>query len=106
MSILDVIDELNYKLECAINDLPKVRADKIGLDSRAGAVYVDVDNDLIITGHHNVRSLEYYGGFEYIDDEATMSVGEFKIYGIEQNDRVEDALEFYKQHTAAEDEEE
>jgi len=98
MELLNVIDEANEMLGNVIEDLPYVRADKIGLDSRAGHVFVDLNDELIITKAHNIRSLEYYGGFEYINDENTTTMGDYKIYGIDGDDRVEAAIEYYKEH--------
>jgi len=95
MDILDIIDEAINKVEQAVHQLPRVRADEIGLDRRAGFVYVDTDNQVIIAESGHIRSLEYYGGFEYIDDDCTQTIGQFKIYGVEETSRVRDAIKFY-----------
>ena len=70
----------------------RVGAEEIGLDSRAGYVFVSVEEGWIAS--RNTSSLEYYGGFEYIGSEYRVTIGEITFYS-EENSRVESALEYY-----------
>tara|TARA_B100000214_G_scaffold326015_1_gene263840 strand:+ start:10156 stop:10527 length:372 start_codon:yes stop_codon:yes gene_type:complete len=70
----------------------RVSAEAVGLDHRAGYVFVSTDEGWIAAVAGNVRSLEYYGGFEYVDDK--LSIGEITFYSSDSS-RVADAIEYY-----------
>ena len=70
----------------------RVSAEAVGLDPRAGYVFVSTEEGWIAAVAGNVRSLEYYGGFEYVDDK--LSVGEMTFYS-DDHSRVWDAIEYY-----------
>ena len=70
----------------------RVSAEAVGLDARAGYLFISTEEGWIAS--RNTRSLEYYGGFEYIDIEYKMSVGDITFYS-EDHSRVADALEYY-----------
>ena len=74
------------------SDAVRVSAEAVGLDSRAGYVFVSTEEGWIAAVAGNVRSLEYYGGFEYVDDK--LSVGEMTFYSSDSR-RVADAIEYY-----------
>ena len=74
------------------SDAVRVSAEAVGLDSRAGYVFVSTEEGWIAAVAGNVRSLEYYGGFEYVDDK--LSVGEMTFYSSDSS-RVADAIEYY-----------
>jgi hypothetical protein len=68
----------------------RVSASDLGLDIRCGRAYVD--EDCIVVNDANARSFNYYGGFEYINDEDVRKVGDYVIY-LATADRVQDALD-------------
>jgi hypothetical protein len=70
----------------------RVSAESVGLDSRAGYVFISTEEGWIAS--RNTRSLDYYGGFEYISEEHKVTVGEITFYS-NDHDRVADALEYY-----------
>jgi len=70
----------------------RVSAEEVGLDSRAGYVFVSTEEGWIAS--RVTRSLEHYGGFEYIDIEYRVTVGEITFYSSDDS-RVADALEYY-----------
>ena len=74
------------------SDAVRVSAEAVGLDHRAGYVFVSTEEGWIAAVAGNVRSLEYYGGFEYVDDK--LSVGEMTFYSSDSS-RVADAIEYY-----------
>ena len=97
--LLNIIDDAVEAFSRELSELPRVNAKEIGLDPRAGYVYVDVDEELIIADHRNIRSLDYYGGFEYVDEDATQTFGDFKIYMTDgEDDRVRCALDFFEEN--------
>jgi hypothetical protein len=97
MPVLVAIDNAFEAIEAAVADLPRVSAAKIGLDPRAGYVYVDLEDEAIVAESHNIRSLDYYGGFEYVDEDAVSTIGNYKIYSAD-SERVAGALEYFEEH--------
>lgn len=95
MPVLTVIDDALNAIDEAISKLPKVSATAIGLDIRAGYVYVDTEDECIIADRGSVGSLDYYGGFEYVDGDAVSQIGRYKIYSAD-SERVADALDYYR----------
>jgi hypothetical protein len=88
-------DLLNQVTDLATEFLAEaklVNADEVGLDERCGKVYVG--NDFIATLAHNRRKLEYYGGFEYIDDDSKFTIGDYIFY-TDNHERVSDAIDHY-----------
>lgn len=88
--VRDFEDELSHEIET--HHLPKVAAEELGLDRRAGYLYVDSDC-LVTVGE--TKMLEYYGGFEYVDAEDRTSVGRFTIW-YDTSERVRDCIDYYK----------
>ena len=74
-----------------------VSACDVGLDPRAGMLYV-TDDAIVVRGR--TGSLEYYGGFEYVDSELTAQVGEYKVY-FADDERVAGCLELYREQAEA-----
>jgi hypothetical protein len=89
-NILDLADEVQDMVERHVAGMRRVNATELGLDIRCGRAYVD--EDCIVVDAGNARSYNYYGGFEYIDDEDKRMLGDYVIY-LNTNDRVSDALE-------------
>lgn len=89
---------LKDKLESFVDDIFSdydtiaVYADKIGLDFRAGCVTISKEGGFIATT--STRALEYYGGFEYVNSEDKITIGDWTIY-FDSSSRVETALECY-----------
>ena len=83
--ILDALAELDESIS---NSVTSHHPSAAGLDSRCDTIYQG--EDFLATKHR--RSLDYYGGFEYIDPEYITVVGEWTLYSIE-DDRVLAAIE-------------
>ena len=85
-TIFELMDEVNNKMNELVENLPSVEGDKLGLDRRAGYnLMVNVDDKQIIVKENDDRSLMYYGGFEYIDEEHKSKLGGYVIYSVETN---------------------
>ena len=76
MNIHTLIDLVESAQAAIQQDCELIPAHKLGLNSRCGFVYVG--EDFVATSRP--RELDYYGGFEYIDPEYTIRLGEWKLY--------------------------
>jgi hypothetical protein len=85
-------DEVNDRVRDILKDCPLVSASKLGLDSRCGTVYIDEDS--IVVHKSNNKSIRYYGGFEYVDEEDITEVGDFVIYS-DDSSRVRECIEYF-----------
>ena len=81
MSMLyDLMNEINTKVDRLINDeFREVSPQELGLDPRAG-YHLFINEEYIAVGNGNRRSLDYYGGFEYVDEEHVTVLGEYIFY--------------------------
>jgi hypothetical protein len=91
-NILDLADEVQDMVERQVQGMRRVSAVELGLDIRCGRAYVDEDMQAIVVDSGNARSYNYYGGFEYIDDEDKRTLGDYVIY-LDSSERVREALE-------------
>ena len=81
MSMLyDLMNEINSKVDRLINEeFREVTPQELGLDPRAG-YHLFINEEYIAVGNGNRRSLDYYGGFEYVDEEHVTVLGEYIFY--------------------------
>ena len=100
--LLEIVVEAVESAHEELKHLPYVRADKIGLDPRAGYVWVDQENDIIVCNDNSRRTLDYYGGFEYVDSCAVTKFGDLTIYSGYDDERVCEAIEYYDELAKAE----
>ena len=78
--LLTDLDDLNEQIETTIMRNSKSRtAKELGLDPRSyyGPMYVSADG---IAVEGVVRTLNYYGGFEYVDAEHVRKYGNWTLY--------------------------
>jgi hypothetical protein len=84
-----MLDAINEVVERNIHEnFDRVTGNDVGLDMRVGPLYVNAYDRVIASNHQ--RSLEYYGGFEYIDKDMVVTVGDWTFY---QGDRVDDCID-------------
>ena len=98
MSMLnELISEINSKVEGLIDEeFREVTPKEVGLDSRAG-YRLFINEDYIAVSRGNRRTLDYYGGFEYVDEEHVTVLGDMVFYSSE-DERVQGHLdEFFMQ---------
>ena len=92
-STLDMIDAVNEVVERNIRKFDQVPASDLGLDIRCGRVLVDMVDEVIAVPNHNIRMLDYYGGFEYIKEgDGRVTVGDYTFF-TSDNERVNDCFE-------------
>lgn len=90
-------DEIYQQLENIKSEIETnwtfVKATELGLDSRCGYVWVDENRTAIASD--DTRILDYYGGFEYVDKNHILQVGNMKVYSGEC-DRVQRHLNNFR----------
>ena len=88
---------MNEMVEQLIDDeFRLVKPSEVGLDSRA-AYEIFINEDNIAIRKSNRRSLDYYGGFEYVDEEHVTVLGNYVFYSSD-DERVQEHLdEFFMQ---------
>ena len=80
-----------------------VGADMVGLDYRCGSVHISVEEDFVaVNGRY---SIDYYGGFEYIDSDYITTIGHITFYSGDHS-RVRDAIDYYKENATNNNQEE
>lgn len=114
MSILDLnldtddcLPSLLEDVDAIVEQLIKtktteVRASDLNLDSRCGNVRVTEDLDCIIIEEGCTRTINYYGGFEYVDQDYVTKYGNFTIY-YSDSERVAGHLDYYKEYSLNKD---
>ena len=68
--------------------------EELGLDFRCGRILISVDEGFVASC--SPRSIEYYGGWEYIDSEYKLDAGDYRFYDREAN-RVDRVIQYYRE---------
>lgn len=93
-SIFDMADAIETVVNRNMRELmTEVRADALGLDIRAGH-RLFVNEDCIAVSNNDRRTLDYYGGFEYVDSDYIRVIGDYTFY-FADDDRVRGHIETY-----------
>ena len=92
-NILDFVDDVNDRMRRLVNEMDYAPADELGLDRRAG-YRLHVNEDCIVVDKDSDRTLQYYGGFEYVDKEYRIEMGDYVIY-LGDDDRVRSHIDTY-----------
>ena len=87
-SVFGLIESVNDMVEEYVTNMRLEPASRLGLDDRCGKLYVDED---CIVARKGSR-VDYYGGFEYVNGEDRMEIGEYVFY-MANSSRVADAIE-------------
>jgi hypothetical protein len=91
-SAMDMIESVNETVKAYIRTMTEVKAEELGLDSRCGHLRVSTDSIAVPKNRDN--TLQYYGGFEYVDKDHRTEVGDWVFYFDEDN-RVSEHLYTY-----------
>lgn len=89
----EFISRVNTEAQAFVQSLTPVKAKQLGLDARAG-YQLYIGDDVIAVDRDQDRSLQYYGGFEYVDKNYRTEVGDFVFYS-SGDERVYDCLDYY-----------
>jgi hypothetical protein len=92
-NIDDLREEIESRVEEIIDFYQEVKPEELGLDNRA-AYRLYVNENYIACRNSSRRTLDYYGGFEYVDADSVFTLGNFTFYSRDDS-RVEDHLETY-----------
>ncbi len=97
-NIDDLRDEIDSRVEEIIDSYQEAIPEDLGLDRRS-AYRLYVNEDYIAVSSGDRRTLDYYGGFEYVDSDCVFTLGNYTFYG--RNDsRVEGHLNtFFEKET-------
>ena len=99
-STLDMIDCVNEVVERHVRKMDLVTASDLGLDIRCGRVFIDRNEEVIAV--ECSRSIDYYGGFEYIKEgEGRTQVGSYTFFNTESS-RVQDCFDHLNEEVDAE----
>ena len=81
MNVWDFLDSIDDRITSYVAKMEEVQAEDIGLDRRSAyRLYVDKDRTCIAVSKSYDRTLQYYGGFEYVDREYRREVGNWVFY--------------------------
>ena len=83
MTLEDALYEMSNIAERYISTMDSMSAEQLGLDKRAGYMLY-VNDEAIAVEKRRDGSLQYYGGFEYIDKELRFDFGDYVIYMIDR----------------------
>jgi len=91
MLLRDKMDVMTQELENELDESwERVSAEKLGLDRRADCSRMWASDEGLATAG-STRSLEYYGGFEYIDSHCVTRMGDVTLWSAESR-RVRECL--------------
>lgn len=89
-NIQELIDDVMDEVDEIVGEYKAYPAEKCGLDSRCGVILISPDEDFIAVRKSDDRRLQYYGGFEYVEEECRYVLGDYVFYS--EDDRVEEAI--------------
>lgn len=92
MTINEMMETINQTIEEMIEGMEKIAAGDFGLDSRCGYIYIN--EEAIAVKLSADRTLQYYGGFEYVEEENRIAVGDYVFYSADSG-RVMRTIENY-----------
>jgi hypothetical protein len=92
MNLHEVIEDINNITNKLINTMTQSRAEDLGLDPRScyGTIYTS-DEGIAVKMHYD-SNLQYYGGFEYVDEDSRYELGDYVFYSADSN-RVRQCIE-------------
>ena len=92
MDTFDFLDKIDDSITEHVAKFQEYQAEDLGLDRRSAyRLYVDRDRTCIAVSKTADRTLQYYGGFEYIDKDYRREMASWVFYFAE-DDRVADCL--------------
>lgn len=89
----NILNELGQSLMSNAGD--SVHASDCGLDSRCGYIYL-LEDGILVDSENARKSIEYYAGFEYINDDHRTTFGDYTLYSSEHS-RVQDVIDWYNE---------
>ena len=92
--LLETIEKAveSYVKESNVVEIGARGLEELGLDFRCGRILISVDEGFVAAC--SPRSIEYYGGWEYIDSEYKLDAGDYRFYDRDA-DRVDAVIRHY-----------
>lgn len=98
-TVSDLVIEAKHAIWKHVQKMKYCSAKMMNLDSRIGTT-IYYDDDSIVVHKRIDSSLQYYGGFEYVDKDNRFDFGDYIVYMIDQNSddgcRVKEAIDAAK----------
>ena len=93
MSTFSFIQDLKDEVENFVeSNMTRTNAADCGLDPRAGySLYVN--EEALVVEKNRCGTLDYYGGFEYVDKEARQEIGDYVFFFADYDGRVYEAVQ-------------
>ena len=93
--LLEMIENAvdQYIKESDVVEIGALGLQELGLDFRCGRILISVDGNFIAAS--SPSSIEYYGGWEYIDSEFKLDTPSYRFYDGEAN-RVYSTIKCYR----------
>lgn len=86
MDLHEAIEEIQTMSDDVIKEMTQIRPEECGLDIRAG-YRLWISEDAIAVQRRNDSTLQYYGGFEYVDKSDRVELGDYVFY-LRESDRI------------------
>lgn len=94
MELYELIETIDLSVERHINsNMEQISPPRAGLDPRA-AYTLYISGEAIAVPKSQDRTLQYYGGFEYVDTDYRKELGDYVFY-LADDDRVAGHIEQY-----------
>jgi len=91
---LNFLDNIDDRVTSFVSTFNEFLPEDLGLDRRAGyRFYVDSGYACIAIQKRDDKTLQYYGGFEYVDKEFRREVGNWVFY-FDEDSRVSRAISY------------
>jgi len=83
MRFEDMMFDVNVLVTQSLTEAQEVSPEQLGLDRRACWANMKVTDEFIAVPMAQDRTMRYYGGFEYVNDEHRTPLGEWVFYSVE-----------------------
>ena len=96
-SPLELVNKIEDISDAYVQNTNVIEANsgELGLDTRACySLFLHEDGDWIALTNSRRRSMDYYGGFEYVDPNCIVQFGNYTFY-LNDCSRVQDAIDCY-----------
>lgn len=95
MSTYNTLNQIRDAANTLVDSFTRVPASELGLDPRCGALFIDEDGQYLAVPRSRKRTIDYYGGFEYVDPDAVTIFGDWVLYDSNMDERVAGHVDIY-----------
>ena len=98
--LYDLQKHISSLVDEFINTTTHIKPSDVGMDRRCCSTFF-IGPDFVAVHKHHDRNLQYYGGFEYIDNEDRVEMGDYVFY-YANSDRVQHILDSVNEESSDE----